>query len=36
MPIFAIEIAKIGIRIKKLTALPERSIKVPFRGFRGL
>jgi hypothetical protein len=36
IPIFAIAIAKIGIRIKKLTALPERPIKVPFRGFRGL
>jgi hypothetical protein len=36
MSIFAIAIAKIDIRIKKLTALPERPIKVPFRGFRGL
>jgi hypothetical protein len=36
MSIFANAIAKIDIRIKKLTALPERPIKVPFRGFRGL
>jgi hypothetical protein len=36
MSIFAIVIAKIDIRIKKISALPEKPIKVPFRGFRGL
>ncbi|MFA5880238.1 MAG: U32 family peptidase [Candidatus Margulisiibacteriota bacterium] len=36
MPIFAIKIAKIGIRIKKNNHSDRRPIKVPFRGFRGL
>jgi hypothetical protein len=34
MSIFAIAIAKIDIRIKKLTALPERPIKIFLKVFK--